>query len=384
MSTNFCTECGSQLLKGMKFCPQCGQKILSLKEDITSHNQTSFNATAQPVTWTVSTFSEAPIQKEDANKSDIHPEPSLATNDVETCQKEIKTADGVKSENNLPNNSSVDTTRQCIERTKKRSFIVAYLLLFTLGSFGAHRVYLRQGYTVRWILILLILCGWLMGKAVYIFILSWLIIDFFLIPSMLREANYGLTKKASYSKWGILCFLTIVVATSFCISIYHLYTPDQTKYIPNYNRSSSNEKHYKVSPNDYQTTTMQEKSATQNNLNVGDTKRRAVKQSDKETAKYYRKVADQGNADAQYALGIMYMEGRGVEQSYETAAKYFHKSALQGRADAQYQIALMYLNGEGVKHSSIKAKLWLRKAAEQGHKEAQDLSTEIQEYDWFE
>ena len=33
-----------------------------------------------------------------------------------------------------------------------------------------------------------------------------------------------------------------------------------------------------------------------------------------DAARWYRKAADQGNADAQYTLGIMYADGQGVAQ----------------------------------------------------------------------
>ena len=38
----------------------------------------------------------------------------------------------------------------------------------------------------------------------------------------------------------------------------------------------------------------------------------------------------------------MYEEGRGVEQDYATAVEWFRKAADQGDANAQYNLGVMY------------------------------------------
>ena len=43
---------------------------------------------------------------------------------------------------------------------------------------------------------------------------------------------------------------------------------------------------------------------------------------------------------------------------------------LEGNADAKYRLGLLYLDGRGVVQSRKKAKSWLRRAARQGHEEA--------------
>ena len=42
--------------------------------------------------------------------------------------------------------------------------------------------------------------------------------------------------------------------------------------------------------------------------------------------------AEQGDAEAQLRLGIMYSKGKGVPQDYKEAAKWFRKAADQGNA----------------------------------------------------
>ena len=49
-----------------------------------------------------------------------------------------------------------------------------------------------------------------------------------------------------------------------------------------------------------------------------------------EAAKWYRAAAEQGLAEAQYCLGLLYEYGMGVEQSSAEAAKWYRKAAEQG------------------------------------------------------
>jgi len=54
-----------------------------------------------------------------------------------------------------------------------------------------------------------------------------------------------------------------------------------------------------------------------------------------EALKWVHKAADQGNAEAQCCLGVMYYDGEGVPRNYGEALKWFRKSADQGNAHAQ-------------------------------------------------
>lgn len=56
---------------------------------------------------------------------------------------------------------------------------------------------------------------------------------------------------------------------------------------------------------------------------------------------------------------------------FQTAYRAFRDSAEQGHADAQYRIGLMYAKGEFVARDESLAIGWLRRAAEQGHIDAQ-------------
>ena len=88
---------------------------------------------------------------------------------------------------------------------------------------------------------------------------------------------------------------------------------------------------------------------------------------DFETAlKWYSLAAEQGNAGAQYSLGYMYVDGLGVTQDYRTALKWFSLAAEQGNAGAQYSLGLMYYNGDGVLQDYVRAHMWSNISAANG------------------
>jgi hypothetical protein len=87
---------------------------------------------------------------------------------------------------------------------------------------------------------------------------------------------------------------------------------------------------------------------------------------------WYRKAAAQGDAHAQFNLGLMYDHGRGVPQDYAQAASWFSKAADQGDANAQFNLGLMYDHGRGVPQDYAQAISWYRKAADQGDADAQN------------
>ena len=66
----------------------------------------------------------------------------------------------------------------------------------------------------------------------------------------------------------------------------------------------------------------------------------------------------------------MYYNGVGVARDYAEAAKWYRKAAEQGHADAQYFLGSLYYNGQGVAQDEAEAERWFRKAAVQGHTKA--------------
>lgn len=86
---------------------------------------------------------------------------------------------------------------------------------------------------------------------------------------------------------------------------------------------------------------------------------------------WYRAAAEHGDADAQYALGIMYDSGQGVPKNHATADEWYGRAAGQGDAHAQSSLGLAYLKGRGMPRNYAKATQWLSKAADQGSATAQ-------------
>ena len=85
----------------------------------------------------------------------------------------------------------------------------------------------------------------------------------------------------------------------------------------------------------------------------------------------WRPLAEEGDARAQYYLGIMYANGEGVPENNRQAAYWFRKSARQGNSQSQYRLGMMYANGEGVPEDDTQAVYWFRKSAKQGDARAQ-------------
>ena len=92
---------------------------------------------------------------------------------------------------------------------------------------------------------------------------------------------------------------------------------------------------------------------------------------DELAVKQYRKAAEQGDPEAQYALGVCYANGFGVKRDPARAGEWFGKAAENGAPGAQFELAERYYRGEGVPKDPKQAAEWYRKAAEQGLKEAQ-------------
>ena len=119
----------------------------------------------------------------------------------------------------------------------------------------------------------------------------------------------------------------------------------------------------------------------------------------------FRSLAENGHANAQLQLGMMYEMGLGVKKDYSKAEKWYQKAAIQGDREAQkklfeirkkvlsntypppvpdnyqgstidpqaqYDLGVMYFNGIGVNNDPNTAYRWFHKAANQGHAQAQN------------
>jgi len=88
-------------------------------------------------------------------------------------------------------------------------------------------------------------------------------------------------------------------------------------------------------------------------------------------------LAELGDVEAQYNLGVMYDEGTSVEQDLVKAAEWYRKAAEQGFLEAQYNLGMMYYQGQGVNRDRVEAARWLQLAADRGDNEAAELLQHI-------
>ncbi len=88
-------------------------------------------------------------------------------------------------------------------------------------------------------------------------------------------------------------------------------------------------------------------------------------------AEWYRRAAEQGHVTAQYNLGVFYASGTGVPYSMHKAARWWRLAALQGHTQAQFNLGLLYAQGKGVESNAAEAVRWWGMAAEQGYAPAE-------------
>ena len=76
----------------------------------------------------------------------------------------------------------------------------------------------------------------------------------------------------------------------------------------------------------------------------------------------WQPLADKGDADAQHALGIMYLHGYGVAPDPDQAVKWLTKSCLQGNVHACDALGAMYEQGKHIRQDKIRAYVWYSRA----------------------
>lgn len=129
-----------------------------------------------------------------------------------------------------------------------------------------------------------------------------------------------------------------------------------------------------------------------------------------EAARRFSTLADSGNTEAQFRLGLMYFTGHGVQENEkraydlllraanqghiqamlqlanvltfgqqiptliadpdQEAAKWYFQAASAGNAEAQYSLGVLFQTGKGVIRSNEEAMRWMQEAAKNGHEGA--------------
>jgi TPR repeat protein len=95
-----------------------------------------------------------------------------------------------------------------------------------------------------------------------------------------------------------------------------------------------------------------------------------------EAVSYLRKAAEQGNADGQYGLAVMYLTGEGVVRDDAEAGRWMRAAAAQDHLYAVIALAKAYINGDerlgAASRRDAAAGPLLVKAAEAGELVAMD------------
>ena len=99
--------------------------------------------------------------------------------------------------------------------------------------------------------------------------------------------------------------------------------------------------------------------------------RRAAEKGNVNAQEWLRRSAENGHIGSQVFLGGMYTNGQGVETNYVEAFKWFRRAADKGDANAQRNLGAAYLVGRGVEKDYVEALKWNRRAADQGNPFAQ-------------
>jgi len=92
--------------------------------------------------------------------------------------------------------------------------------------------------------------------------------------------------------------------------------------------------------------------------------------SNQEALYWLSRAAEQGEPRAQYLLGAIYLSGKGLTSNREHGLEWWRAAAHNGNAAAQYGVGTAYLYGAGVPQNSADARKWLTAALKSGSLEA--------------
>jgi len=81
-------------------------------------------------------------------------------------------------------------------------------------------------------------------------------------------------------------------------------------------------------------------------------------------------LAQRGNVEANFNLGILHEDGLGVPQNIQMAIAHYEKAATVGSSKAQYRLGLLYSVSAKLPKNDVKADKWFAAAAAQGDKDA--------------
>lgn len=117
--------------------------------------------------------------------------------------------------------------------------------------------------------------------------------------------------------------------------------------------------------------------AAQYGLGVMYDKGHGVARDDAEAIGWYRRAADQGVAAAEHAIGVFHAAGRAVPQDHGAAAGWYARAAERGHTDAQLAVGILHQLGLGVPEDTVEAFKWFALAVDSGREEAAIFREEV-------
>jgi TPR repeat protein len=103
---------------------------------------------------------------------------------------------------------------------------------------------------------------------------------------------------------------------------------------------------------------------------------RGARQDIRAALKWLEAAAEQGHAKAMLVVGSIYEEGdetARIEPDLAKALKWYEGAAKAGLPEGNYQLGLLYIQGKGVKVDFALAAKWLKPAADKGHAASQAM-----------
>ena len=98
---------------------------------------------------------------------------------------------------------------------------------------------------------------------------------------------------------------------------------------------------------------------------------------DKKSLRWLRQAADEGNALAQFKLGLQYAYGRDIHPNDTEAVKWWKRAAINKSANAQYCLGVMYESGRGVEPDARLANQYFERAYARGFRPGRNTRQSI-------
>ncbi|MDG0979714.1 MAG: tetratricopeptide repeat protein [Halieaceae bacterium] len=102
-----------------------------------------------------------------------------------------------------------------------------------------------------------------------------------------------------------------------------------------------------------------------------------VPRSVEEAIRLFESASGHGLTIAKHNLGLVYFEGKGVNIDYTRATVYFEEAAKLGLSESMYQLGVMALTGEGANKDASLARSYFKKAAQKDHPYAQLMAAHL-------